>query len=449
MAGIAHAPCPSAPGTGAGGTPTAPNRHCGDLTWRSAPGNACCWPGPRAPANPRCSMPWPGSWTRTTRPIPPASCCWTAPPLPRAAAWSGSCSRTPKPRSSRPGSGTTWPSAPKTFRVPPEEIAQRIIEALDAVGLRRPAGPPHRRALGRAKTAPGPGRDPGHGPGAGAAGRADGQPRPGRRAGGPRRGACRAGCHRGHPADRRTPARGLGGAHGPGHRAGTRRGHRPRRNPGANSLPPARSARSSSPPGSGCPATPRPSTPAARRHGQPGALLLEASGPGRDPQARRRPAAAPAWTCASRRAEAWCVRGANGSGKSTFALTLGGLLPQASGTVLATAGTCRPAPRRAPTTGAPPNWSAGSARCSRNPSTSSSPTRWPRNWPSARGTPCGPAPGSRCSRDAQIEARVESTAGPAAAGAPGRGQPLHPLGRGKTPALGGHGAGRRAAGPDP
>ncbi len=35
--------------------------------------------------------------------------------------------------------------------------------------------------------------------------------------------------------------------------------------------------------------------------------------------------------------EAWCVRGANGSGKSTFALTLGGLLPQASGTVLATA----------------------------------------------------------------------------------------------------------------
>ncbi|WP_436836829.1 ATP-binding cassette domain-containing protein [Paeniglutamicibacter sulfureus] len=34
--------------------------------------------------------------------------------------------------------------------------------------------------------------------------------------------------------------------------------------------------------------------------------------------------------------EAWCVRGANGSGKSTFALTLGGLLPQASGTVLAT-----------------------------------------------------------------------------------------------------------------
>ncbi|MFL4475694.1 ATP-binding cassette domain-containing protein [Paeniglutamicibacter sp. MACA_103] len=35
--------------------------------------------------------------------------------------------------------------------------------------------------------------------------------------------------------------------------------------------------------------------------------------------------------------EAWCVRGANGSGKSTFALTLGGLLPAAAGTVLATA----------------------------------------------------------------------------------------------------------------
>ncbi|MGB9035840.1 MAG: CbiQ family ECF transporter T component, partial [Paeniglutamicibacter sp.] len=34
--------------------------------------------------------------------------------------------------------------------------------------------------------------------------------------------------------------------------------------------------------------------------------------------------------------EAWCVRGANGSGKSTFALTLGGLLPVGSGTVLAT-----------------------------------------------------------------------------------------------------------------
>lgn len=33
---------------------------------------------------------------------------------------------------------------------------------------------------------------------------------------------------------------------------------------------------------------------------------------------------------------AWCVRGANGAGKSTFALTLGGLLPQASGTIVAT-----------------------------------------------------------------------------------------------------------------
>ncbi|MFF5791882.1 ATP-binding cassette domain-containing protein [Paeniglutamicibacter sp. NPDC012692] len=33
---------------------------------------------------------------------------------------------------------------------------------------------------------------------------------------------------------------------------------------------------------------------------------------------------------------AWCIRGANGAGKSTFALTLGGLLPQASGVLLAT-----------------------------------------------------------------------------------------------------------------
>lgn len=33
---------------------------------------------------------------------------------------------------------------------------------------------------------------------------------------------------------------------------------------------------------------------------------------------------------------AWCVRGANGAGKSTFALTLGGLLPEASGRVAAT-----------------------------------------------------------------------------------------------------------------
>lgn len=33
---------------------------------------------------------------------------------------------------------------------------------------------------------------------------------------------------------------------------------------------------------------------------------------------------------------AWCIRGANGAGKSTFALTLGGLLPQASGSIKAT-----------------------------------------------------------------------------------------------------------------
>ncbi|MFJ6418057.1 ATP-binding cassette domain-containing protein [Paeniglutamicibacter sp. NPDC091659] len=33
---------------------------------------------------------------------------------------------------------------------------------------------------------------------------------------------------------------------------------------------------------------------------------------------------------------AWCIRGANGAGKSTFALTLGGLLPQVSGSLLAT-----------------------------------------------------------------------------------------------------------------
>lgn len=32
----------------------------------------------------------------------------------------------------------------------------------------------------------------------------------------------------------------------------------------------------------------------------------------------------------------WCIRGANGAGKSTFALTLGGLLPQASGSIRAT-----------------------------------------------------------------------------------------------------------------
>lgn len=34
--------------------------------------------------------------------------------------------------------------------------------------------------------------------------------------------------------------------------------------------------------------------------------------------------------------QAWCIRGANGAGKSTFALTLGGLLPQASGSLRAT-----------------------------------------------------------------------------------------------------------------
>lgn len=33
---------------------------------------------------------------------------------------------------------------------------------------------------------------------------------------------------------------------------------------------------------------------------------------------------------------AWCIRGANGAGKSTFALTLGGLLPQAAGSLQAT-----------------------------------------------------------------------------------------------------------------
>lgn len=34
--------------------------------------------------------------------------------------------------------------------------------------------------------------------------------------------------------------------------------------------------------------------------------------------------------------DAWCIRGANGAGKSTFALTLGGLLPPASGSLQAT-----------------------------------------------------------------------------------------------------------------
>lgn len=37
-----------------------------------------------------------------------------------------------------------------------------------------------------------------------------------------------------------------------------------------------------------------------------------------------------------RTGSAWCIRGANGAGKSTFALTLGGLLPQASGSIQAT-----------------------------------------------------------------------------------------------------------------
>ena len=35
-------------------------------------------------------------------------------------------------------------------------------------------------------------------------------------------------------------------------------------------------------------------------------------------------------------ASAWCIRGANGAGKSTFALTLGGLLPQTEGVIQAT-----------------------------------------------------------------------------------------------------------------
>ncbi|MBP2373701.1 energy-coupling factor transport system ATP-binding protein [Paeniglutamicibacter psychrophenolicus] len=68
---------------------------------------------------------------------------------------------------------------------------------------------------------------------------------------------------------------------------------------------------------------------------QPGALLLEAT----DLAVTRKRGAKPAASGLALRlgaGEAWCVRGANGSGKSTFALTLGGLLPVGSGTVLAT-----------------------------------------------------------------------------------------------------------------
>ncbi|MDQ0095243.1 energy-coupling factor transport system ATP-binding protein [Paeniglutamicibacter psychrophenolicus] len=69
--------------------------------------------------------------------------------------------------------------------------------------------------------------------------------------------------------------------------------------------------------------------------GESAALLLEAT----DLAVTRKRGARPAASGLDLRlgaGEAWCVRGANGSGKSTFALTLGGLLPVGSGTVLAT-----------------------------------------------------------------------------------------------------------------
>lgn len=67
----------------------------------------------------------------------------------------------------------------------------------------------------------------------------------------------------------------------------------------------------------------------------PGATLLEAD---ELSVARTRGGAAVATGLDLRIAAggAWCVRGANGSGKSTFALTLGGLLPPVAGTVAAT-----------------------------------------------------------------------------------------------------------------
>lgn len=67
----------------------------------------------------------------------------------------------------------------------------------------------------------------------------------------------------------------------------------------------------------------------------PGATLLEAD---ELSVARTRGGAAVATGLDLRIAagQAWCVRGANGSGKSTFALTLGGLLPPVAGTVAAT-----------------------------------------------------------------------------------------------------------------
>lgn len=67
----------------------------------------------------------------------------------------------------------------------------------------------------------------------------------------------------------------------------------------------------------------------------PGATLLEAD---ELSVARTRGGAAVATGLDLRIAagQAWCVRGANGSGKSTFALTMGGLLPPVAGTVAAT-----------------------------------------------------------------------------------------------------------------
>jgi energy-coupling factor transporter ATP-binding protein EcfA2/energy-coupling factor transporter transmembrane protein EcfT len=65
-----------------------------------------------------------------------------------------------------------------------------------------------------------------------------------------------------------------------------------------------------------------------------GPLLLEAS----DVSVSRNRGGASAASNLSLRiksSEAWCISGANGSGKSTLALTLGGLLPQSSGSVLA------------------------------------------------------------------------------------------------------------------
>ena len=141
---------------------------------------------------------------------------------------------------------------------------------------------------------------------------------------------------------------------------------------------------------------------ARRRAGRAGRVGAGFTAPRRAAAAAAgRRAAAPTAACGSRprlsnldflvrAGEALAVLGPNGAGKSTLALLLGGLLrPDGRDGHRDRRGWPAPTRHAAVALAGGARWPGGSARCSRTPSTSSSPRGCATSWRSARAAPAG------------------------------------------------------------